>query len=75
MDLVVQGRCVACVPASAVAPDDEVTWLPFDPVVPRYPWSLLWRLQNPSPHVVTLVSTARRLCLENRWREPADLAS
>ena len=75
VDLVVQGRCVACVPASAVAPDDEVTWLPFDPAVPRYPWSLLWRLQNPSPHVVTLVSTARRLCLENRWREPANLAS
>jgi DNA-binding transcriptional LysR family regulator len=77
-DLVVQGRCLACVPASAVTPDDEVTWLPLEQVVPRYPWSLLWRLQNPSPHVVSLVTTARRLCSENGWREgepPASLRS
>jgi hypothetical protein len=45
-------------------------------VVPRYPWSLLWRLQDPSPHVVSLVSTARTLCMENGWRrETTDLAS
>jgi DNA-binding transcriptional LysR family regulator len=75
VDLVIQGQCLACVPSSAVAPDDEVRWLPFEQNVPRYPWSLLWRLQNPSQQAVSLVSTARRLCLENGWRETADLAS
>lgn len=68
-DLVIQDRCVACVPGSvAGCLPDEVSWLPLEPSVPRYPWSLLWRAQNPSRHAVALVATARRLCLENGWR-------
>ena len=67
-DLVVQGRCLACLPASAVTPGDEVVWVPLERAVPCYPWSLLWRLANPSPQVASLVTTARRLSLANGWR-------
>jgi DNA-binding transcriptional LysR family regulator len=75
-DLVLQGTCVACVPGSVGSGlDDELTWLPLEPAVPRYPWSLLWRAQNPSRHAMALVATARRLCDENGWRAIAGLAS
>lgn len=75
-DLVVQGRCVLCVPASATPWSAEVVWRPLEPSVPRYPWSVLWRAQDPSRYAVSLVSTARRLCGEHGWRTaPQDLAS
>lgn len=76
VDLVVEGRCVLCLPASAAPWSAEVVWRPLEPSVPRYPWSVLWRAQDPSPYAVSLVSTARRLCVENGWRSgPADIAS
>jgi DNA-binding transcriptional LysR family regulator len=75
-DLVLQGTCVACVPGSVAACfDDSLTWLPLEPAVPHYPWSLLWRAQNPSRPAMSLVATARRLCDENGWRAVAGLAS
>ena len=76
VDLVIEGRCVLCVPASAAPWSAEVTWRPLEPPVPRYPWSILWRAQNPSSYAVSLVATARRLCVENGWRSaPAGIAS
>jgi DNA-binding transcriptional LysR family regulator len=76
VDLVVEGRCVLCVPASAVPWSADVTWRPLEPPVPRYPWSLLWRAQDPSRYAVSLVATARRLCVEHGWRTTAaDMAS
>ncbi|HEU4349899.1 MAG TPA: LysR substrate-binding domain-containing protein [Actinoplanes sp.] len=76
VDLVVAGRCVLCVPASSVPFSAEVTWRPLGPSVPRYPWSVMWRAGNPSPYAVSLVSTARRLSVENGWRTaPAEIAS
>ena len=75
-DLVAQRRCVLCTPASRAADSTEVTWRPLMPPAPRYPWSLLWRAQNPSRYVSALVSTARRMSLELGWREsPAEKAS
>jgi DNA-binding transcriptional LysR family regulator len=68
VDLVVEGRCVLCVPASAVPYGAGVTWRPLEPSVPRYPWSVLWRSQDPSRYAVALVDTARRLCEEHGWR-------
>jgi DNA-binding transcriptional LysR family regulator len=76
VDLVVEDRCVLCIPASAVPYAADVTWRPLEPSVPRYPWSILWRAEGPSQYAVSLVSTARRLCVENGWRTaPAEKAS
>jgi DNA-binding transcriptional LysR family regulator len=76
VDLVVEGRCVLCVPASAAPWSAEVTWRPLEPPVPRYPWSILWRAQNPSTYAISMVAAARRLCVENGWRTaPTGIAS
>jgi DNA-binding transcriptional LysR family regulator len=77
VDLVAQHRCVLCTPASRAAdPADEVAWRPLLPPAPRYPWSLLWRAQNPSRYVSALVATARRMSLELGWRgDTAEKAS
>ena len=68
VDLVAQHRCVLCTPAPRAADSAGVTWRPLVPS-PRYPWSLLWRAQNPSRYVSALVATARRMSLELGWRE------
>ncbi|GGL08925.1 LysR family transcriptional regulator [Mangrovihabitans endophyticus] len=75
VDLVARGCCVLCVPASAVTTAPGVVWRPLASPVPRYPWSLLWRAQQPSRHAVAMVSVARRLSADNGWRaRTAELA-
>lgn len=68
VDLVLQGRCVLCTPASTAGVSPDLTWRPLGPSVPRYPWSLLWRAQDPSRYAVDLVRTARELSAERGWR-------
>jgi DNA-binding transcriptional LysR family regulator len=68
-DVVDEGRCVLVAPESAAAAVPGLTWRPLVPAVPRYPWSLLWRAQNPARTVRTVVATARRLAAEHGWRE------
>jgi DNA-binding transcriptional LysR family regulator len=75
-DLVAQGRCILCTPASRATESPELTWRPLAPAAPRYPWSLLWRAHDPSRYVSSLVATARRMSLEHGWREvPTEIAS
>lgn len=75
-DLVAQGRCILCTPTGRAAESPDLTWRPLTEATPRYPWSVLWRAQNPSRYVGALVSTARRMSLENGWRSlPAERAS
>jgi len=69
VDLVAQGRCVLCIPASTAAASPELTWRPLGPAVPRYPWSILWRSQDPSRYAVDLVATAREMSVELGWRD------
>ena len=69
VDLVAQGRCVLCTPASTAAASSELTWRPLGPAVPRYPWSILWRSQDPSRYAVDLVATAREMSVELGWRD------
>ncbi|AGZ44297.1 LysR substrate-binding domain-containing protein [Actinoplanes friuliensis] len=73
VDLVVQGRCVLCTSASTagISHGTDLTWRPLGPSVPRYPWSILWRAQDPSRYAVALVHTARELSAERGWREAA----
>jgi len=57
VDLVAQGRCVLCVPASCVAAVPEgIVWRPLVAPVSRYPWSVLWRAGDRSEHVGALVA-------------------
>ncbi len=75
-DLVAQGRCILCTPTGRAAESPELIWRPLTEAAPRYPWSVLWRAQNPSRYVSALVSTARRMSVENGWRDlPAERAS
>jgi DNA-binding transcriptional LysR family regulator len=71
VDLVSQGRCVACVPASCVFPTPGIVWRPLIEPVSHYPWSMLWRAGDHSAHVLAAVAGARRLSEELGWLEPA----
>jgi DNA-binding transcriptional LysR family regulator len=68
VDLVAQGRCVLCVPASCVAAVPEgIVWRPLVAPVSRYPWSVLWRADDHSEHVRALVACALALSQALGW--------
>jgi DNA-binding transcriptional LysR family regulator len=71
VDLVAQGRCVLCAPASCVSPLPGIVWRSLVDPVSRYPWSVLWRAGDRSEHVGALVSSARALSRQLNWLEPA----
>ena len=74
--MVGQRQCLLCLPESAACVADGLHWRPLVPSVPRYPWSLLWLADTPSPHVLTLVAIARELSRHLGWLDsPEDLAS
>jgi len=75
VDLVAQGRCALCVPASCVAPVPGIVWRPLVEPVSRYPWSVLWRAGDPSEHVRALVACARVLSQELGWLEAPSQAT
>jgi hypothetical protein len=67
VDLVGQGRCIVCAPASCRSAVPEVVWRPLVQPVSRYPWSVLWRTDDQSEHVRGVVAAARRLSRELGW--------
>jgi DNA-binding transcriptional LysR family regulator len=67
VDLVAQGRCALCVPASCVAPVPAIVWRQLVEPVSRYPWSVLWRAGEHSEHVRALVACAHTLSQELGW--------
>jgi DNA-binding transcriptional LysR family regulator len=68
VDLVAQGRCVLCVPASCVAAvPGGIVWRPLVAPVSRYPWSVLWRAGDRSEHVRALVACAVALSQALGW--------
>lgn len=72
-DLVVQGRCVVCAPAScrsAVLEVPELVWRPLIEPSSHYPWSVLWRANDHSEHVRAVVVSAQRLSEDLSWLEP-----
>jgi DNA-binding transcriptional LysR family regulator len=76
VDLVGQGRCALCVPASCVAAvPGGIVWRQLVEPVSRYPWSVLWRAGDPSEHVRALVACARALSQELGWLEPPSQAT
>ncbi len=76
IDLVAQGRCASCAPASCVAAvlGSGIVWRPLVAPVSRYPWSVLWRAGDPSEYVRALVVCARALSQELGWLEPPSQA-
>jgi DNA-binding transcriptional LysR family regulator len=75
VDLVAQGRCALCVPASCLAAVPRgIVWRPLVAPVSRYPWSVLWRATEHSKYVSATVACARRLSLELGWLEPSSQA-
>ncbi|WP_327586442.1 LysR substrate-binding domain-containing protein [Nonomuraea sp. NBC_00507] len=71
-DLVLQRRCVHCVPSSfRTSTRPGTTWRPLIEPATHYPWSLLWYDANPSPHIATVIDSARQLAERLGWLEPA----
>lgn len=73
-DLVLQHRCVLCVPSSARTSNRPGTvWLPLVEPAAYYPWSLLWREGEPSVHVAAVIDSARHLAGRLGWLNPSDV--
>jgi DNA-binding transcriptional LysR family regulator len=71
LDLVAQGRCLLCVPASCVSALPGILWRNLIEPVSLYPWSVLWRANDRSEHVGALVTSARTLSRQLAWLEPS----
>ncbi|MEU8267278.1 LysR substrate-binding domain-containing protein [Sphaerisporangium sp. NPDC049002] len=75
-DLVLQGRCVLCVPSSSRTSNRPGTiWKPLTEPAARYPWSLLWRSGDPSAHITAVIESARHLADRLGWLATADLSA
>ena len=75
VDLVVQGRCVLCAPASCASVLPAIVWRLLVEPVSRYPWSVMWRANDHSEHVRALVGCARALSREHGWLQPRNEAA
>jgi DNA-binding transcriptional LysR family regulator len=74
-DLIDQGRCMACVPASYASEYPGIVWRPLTEPVSLYPWSVLWRADDDSEHVRAVVACARALANELDWLNPDEQVS
>lgn len=74
-DLIHQGRCLACVPASYASEYPGIVWKPLTEPESWYPWSVLWRADDDNPHVRAVVSRAKALSVELGWLDPAGQAN
>ena len=67
-DLVLRGRCVVCLPCSAVSSTGPgLVWQPLVSPTVQYPWSVLWRADDGAGAVSDFVRAARRLSAERGW--------
>ena len=73
--LVADGCCVVCVPRSCRLRWPNTRWVPLVDPVPRYPWSLLWRVRTPTEPVDALLACAREVSRKLGWIEPEGRSS
>jgi DNA-binding transcriptional LysR family regulator len=66
-DLVLQGRCLCCVPASCISALPGAYWRPLTGPECSYPWSILWRAADNSEHVRAIVTCARAMSRRLGW--------
>jgi hypothetical protein len=71
-DLVAQGRCLYCVPASCISALPGTIWRPLTQPASYYPWSVLWRAADDSGHVQAIVTCARTMSGRLSWLVTAD---
>ena len=69
--LVAAGRCLYCVPSSSTAALPGTTWRPLTDPATAYPWSLLWRATDHSPHVQAVINCAQAISKRLGWLTPA----
>jgi DNA-binding transcriptional LysR family regulator len=74
-DLILHGRCLACVPASYASQYPGIVWRQLTAPVSLYPWSVLWRADDASELVRAVVDCARGLAAELNWLEPSHVTS
>ncbi|MEV7969940.1 hypothetical protein AB0O34_28745 [Sphaerisporangium sp. NPDC088356] len=48
-------------------------WKPLTEPAAHYPWSLLWRPGDPSPHITTVIESARHPAERLGWLATAEL--
>ncbi|MFG2021727.1 LysR family transcriptional regulator [Actinomadura geliboluensis] len=70
--LVAQGRCLYCVPSSCISALPGTIWRPLTDPASFYPWSILWRATDDSPHVHAVVACARSMSERLSWLTTAD---
>ncbi|MBO3748824.1 LysR family transcriptional regulator [Streptosporangiaceae bacterium NEAU-GS5] len=71
-DLVLQRRCVLCVPSSSRTSNQPRTvWRPLVEPAAQYPWSLLWHLGTRSERVAAVIDIARQLARQLGWLNAA----
>jgi DNA-binding transcriptional LysR family regulator len=66
-ELVAQGRCLYCVPASCITALPRTIWRPLSEPTSYYPWSVLWRAADDSEHVRAIVTCAQAMSLRLGW--------
>ncbi len=71
-DLVAQGRCLYCVPASCISGFPGTLWRPLTEPTSYYPWSVLWRASDDSDHVRAIVACARAMSARLGWLARSD---
>ncbi len=74
-DLVVQGHCLCCVPASCIGALPGACWRPLTGPASCYPWSILWRAADASDHVRAIVTCARAMSQRLGWLTAAAQAA
>ncbi|MFI6319775.1 LysR family transcriptional regulator [Nonomuraea sp. NPDC050556] len=71
VDLVLQQRCVLCVPSSfRTSNRPGAVWRPLVQPGVYCPWSLLWRTGPSSPHLTAIIESARELAHRLNWLQP-----
>ena len=66
-DLIRQGRCLCCVPASCIPALPGAFWRPLTEPACWYPWSILWRAADNSEHVRAVITCARQMSRRLGW--------
>lgn len=71
LDLILQGSCLLCTPASCVSALPGIVWKNLVEPRSHYPWSVLWRAGDLSEHVGVFIACASTLSQQLGWLKPA----
>ncbi len=72
-ELVIQGRCLHCVPSSCIATLPGLMWRPMIEPTSSYPWSILWRASDTSEQVRAIVNCAKVMSTRLGWLAHQDV--